>query len=133
MKRFWIGSAIAMILIVAFGLTMNEIAKVKKCKDYLICIGDSYASYCFYKDEYQNEDDSNSEHAQNLKESAKQNASDTLYLIRFMEERNNPDLIKRCMSKLSLAEMKNLDAAFEYYEENADFVYQAYGTPEPQQ
>ena len=133
MKRFWIGSALAMIAIVTLGLVLNQINTIKTCKDYLVSIGDFYVTYCDYKEKYLAENDTSTEYAQSLKKYANECANHVLYLIRYMEERNEPELILKCIPKLSLSQMKNLEAAFDYYAENIDFVNEAYGTPEPRQ
>ena len=133
MKKFWIGSALAMIAIIALGLILKSVSNTRECKNYLILIGDCYVDYLDEKNRYSQIEDKTSDSANETKEHANYWSGQTLYWIRFMEENNDPELITKCMPKLSIEQMQNLDAAFDYYTENIDFVNETYGTPEPQQ
>ena len=133
MKKFWIGSALAMVAIIALGFALNYANQVKACKDYLILIGDSYVHMRDTKSEYLAMSDSDSDLAKTKQELYKSWASGTLYLIHTMEETHDPEMITKCLHKLSLSEMENLSSAFDYYEENIDIVTEVYGTPKPHQ
>lgn len=131
MKKFLLYSVLAMIGIIALGFFLSYINKVSDCKEYLVTIGRSYVLYCTYKERYLSESDKESEMAQEYRDTANEMAGMTLYWIRFMEDNNDPDLIRKCIPKLSITEMQNLQNAFDYYESRIDDVYEAYGTPTP--
>lgn len=118
MKRILVGGAIAIIAIIAFGLTMNEIVKVQKFKDRLIDIGDSYRRYVDGIEEYQNIEDKDSDYANSVLETAYWFGDNSFFLIERLYDEYPEDWINKYTDKISVTQLQNLHDAIAFYIEN---------------
>jgi len=117
MKRFWIGSAISFIAIIALGFALVKINEINDCKKFLVRIGDFYVNYVDAIADYGNLEDKTSEYAINKVEYAEFCGDTCIFFLERLPEKYDEELISKATHKLSLSEIENLKNAIAFYEE----------------